>query len=113
MSDEEEEEEEAEICSLVALNLDNGVEVSKMSSNTAFLVKWYVRTVLKHLPNNHNSLSENIFLQNQDKQIPRLCSNQVYHEFVNILKIGRRVGQKKIGDIEGLFDNRVTQFQMF
>ena len=34
MSDEEEEEEEAEICSLVALNLDNGVEVSKMSSNT-------------------------------------------------------------------------------
>ena len=61
MSDEEEEEEEAEICSLVALNLDNGVEVSKMSSNPAFLVKWYVRTVLKHLPNNHNSLSENIF----------------------------------------------------
>ena len=37
MSDEE---EEAEICSLVALNLDNGVEVSKMSSNAAFLVKW-------------------------------------------------------------------------
>ena len=52
MSDEEEEEEEAEICSLVALNLDNGVEVSKMSSNAAFLVKWFVRTVLKQLPNN-------------------------------------------------------------
>ena len=30
------------------------------------------------------------------------------HEFVNLLKIGRRVGQKRIGDIEGLFDNRVT-----
>ena len=52
MSDEEEEEEEAEICSLVALNLDNGVEVSKMSSNAAFLVKWCVRTVLKQLLNN-------------------------------------------------------------
>ena len=33
---------------------------------------------------------------------------KVNHEFVNLLKIGRRVGQKKIGDIEGLFDNRVT-----
>ena len=32
---------------------------------------------------------------------------KVNHEFVNLLKIGRRVGQKKIGDIEGLFDNRV------
>ena len=52
MSDEEEEEEEAEICSLVALNLDNGVEVRKMSSNAAFLVKRYVRTVLNQLPNN-------------------------------------------------------------
>ena len=52
LSDEEEGEEEAEICSLVALNLDNGVEVRKMSSNAAFLVKWYVRTVLKQLPNN-------------------------------------------------------------
>ena len=39
LSDEEEGEEEAEICSLVALNLDNGVEVSKMSSNEAFLGK--------------------------------------------------------------------------
>merc|ERR1719397_2360803 len=55
--EEEEEEEEVEICTLVALNLDTGVEVN--------------------------------------------------HEFVNLLKIGRRVGQKKIGDIEGLFDNRV------
>ena len=52
LSDEEEGEEEAEICSLVALNLDNGVEVSKMSSNAAFSVKWYVRSVLKQLPNN-------------------------------------------------------------
>merc|ERR1719430_1133534 len=55
--EEEEEEEEVEICTLVALNLDTGVEVR--------------------------------------------------HEFVNLLKIGRRVGPKKIGDIEGLFDNRV------
>ena len=39
LSDEEEGEEEAEICSLVALNLDNGVEVSKMSCNAAFLGK--------------------------------------------------------------------------
>ena len=52
LSDEEEGEEEAEICSLVALNLDNGVEVRKMSSNATFLVRWYVRTVLTQLPNN-------------------------------------------------------------
>ena len=32
---------------------------------------------------------------------------KVTHEFVNLLKIGRRVGPKKMGDIEGLFDNRV------
>jgi len=33
---------------------------------------------------------------------------EVSHEFVNLLKIGRRVTQQKnIGDIEGLFDNRV------
>jgi len=55
--EEEGEEEEVEICTMVALDLDTGVEVN--------------------------------------------------HEFVNLLKIGRRVGQKKIGDIEGLFDNRV------
>ena len=32
---------------------------------------------------------------------------KVRHEFVNLLKIGRCVGPKKMGDIEGLFDNRV------
>ena len=44
-------------------------------------------------------------------QIIKMCCTfivKVNHEFVNLLKIGRRVGQKKIGDIEGLFDNRVT-----
>ena len=38
---------------------------------------------------------------------------QVSHEFVNLLKIGRRVAQqKKIGDIEGLFDNRVRTISL-